>query len=103
MAERIVIDPVTRIEGHAKITIHLDAAGNVGPRSPEASWLPQVEVAVGQSADVLVFRILERLSPAGVAVGERAPELLHLCVLGATPGQGRSTARTHPSSLFLNW
>jgi NAD-reducing hydrogenase large subunit len=29
MAERIVIDPVTRIEGHAKITIHLDDAGNV--------------------------------------------------------------------------
>jgi NAD-reducing hydrogenase large subunit len=29
MARRIVIDPVTRIEGHAKITIHLDAAGEV--------------------------------------------------------------------------
>jgi NAD-reducing hydrogenase large subunit len=29
MAERIVIDPVTRIEGHAKITIHLDASGRV--------------------------------------------------------------------------
>src|SRR5579871_4502108 len=29
MAERIVIDPVTRIEGHAKITIHLDDAGQV--------------------------------------------------------------------------
>jgi NAD-reducing hydrogenase large subunit len=29
MAERIVIDPVTRIEGHAKITIHLDDAGRV--------------------------------------------------------------------------
>lgn len=29
MAERIVIDPVTRIEGHAKITIHLDSEGNV--------------------------------------------------------------------------
>ena len=27
--ETIVIDPVTRIEGHAKITIHLDEAGNV--------------------------------------------------------------------------
>ena len=25
----IVIDPVTRIEGHAKITIHLDDEGNV--------------------------------------------------------------------------
>src|SRR6185369_5584614 len=29
MAQRIVIDPVTRIEGHAKITIQLDDAGNV--------------------------------------------------------------------------
>jgi NAD-reducing hydrogenase large subunit len=29
MAQRIEIDPVTRIEGHAKITIHLDDAGNV--------------------------------------------------------------------------
>jgi NAD-reducing hydrogenase large subunit len=29
MGERIVIDPVTRIEGHAKITIQLDDAGQV--------------------------------------------------------------------------
>jgi NAD-reducing hydrogenase large subunit len=29
MPERIVIDPVTRIEGHAKISIYLDDAGNV--------------------------------------------------------------------------
>jgi len=29
MALRIVIDPITRIEGHGKITIHLDEAGNV--------------------------------------------------------------------------
>lgn len=29
MAQRIVIDPVTRIEGHAKITIYLDDAGKV--------------------------------------------------------------------------
>src|SRR5262249_39551992 len=29
MSERIVIDPVTRIEGHAKITINLDDAGKV--------------------------------------------------------------------------
>ncbi len=28
-AQRILIDPVTRIEGHAKITIHLDDAGEV--------------------------------------------------------------------------
>jgi NAD-reducing hydrogenase large subunit len=29
MPQRIVIDPVTRIEGHAKITIYLDESGNV--------------------------------------------------------------------------
>ncbi|MFT3915265.1 MAG: Ni/Fe hydrogenase subunit alpha [Anaeromyxobacteraceae bacterium] len=29
MAQRLVIDPVTRIEGHAKITIHLDDRGDV--------------------------------------------------------------------------
>ncbi len=29
MAQRIVIDPVTRIEGHAKITIYLDDGGQV--------------------------------------------------------------------------
>jgi NAD-reducing hydrogenase large subunit len=29
MPRRIVIDPVTRIEGHAKITVHLDDAGQV--------------------------------------------------------------------------
>lgn len=29
MAQRIVIEPVTRIEGHAKITIQLDGEGNV--------------------------------------------------------------------------
>src|SRR6478735_5317917 len=29
MAQQILIDPVTRIEGHAKITIHLDDAGKV--------------------------------------------------------------------------
>jgi len=29
MSKRIIIDPVTRIEGHAKISIHVDDAGNV--------------------------------------------------------------------------
>ncbi|HZL43318.1 MAG TPA: Ni/Fe hydrogenase subunit alpha [Verrucomicrobiae bacterium] len=29
MSKRIVIDPVSRIEGHAKISIHMDDAGNV--------------------------------------------------------------------------
>ena len=27
MSKKIIIDPVTRIESHAKITIHLDEAG----------------------------------------------------------------------------
>jgi NAD-reducing hydrogenase large subunit len=29
IAQKITIEPVTRIEGHAKITVHLDEAGNV--------------------------------------------------------------------------
>lgn len=29
MTRTVVIDPVTRIEGHAKITLHLDAAGHL--------------------------------------------------------------------------
>lgn len=29
MSQKIIIDPVTRIEGHAKITIHLDETGQV--------------------------------------------------------------------------
>ena len=29
MTRKIVIEPVTRVEGHGKVTIHLDAAGNV--------------------------------------------------------------------------
>ncbi|RMF28091.1 MAG: Ni/Fe hydrogenase subunit alpha, partial [Cyanobacteria bacterium J083] len=29
MSQKIIIEPVTRIEGHAKITIHLDKAGQV--------------------------------------------------------------------------
>jgi NAD-reducing hydrogenase large subunit len=29
MSREIIIDPVTRIEGHAKITVHLDDSGNV--------------------------------------------------------------------------
>ena len=29
MAQTLTIDPVTRIEGHSKITIRLDDAGNV--------------------------------------------------------------------------
>ena len=29
MGRKITIEPVTRIEGHGKVTIHLDDAGNV--------------------------------------------------------------------------
>jgi hypothetical protein len=29
MSKRIIIDPVTRIEGHAKISIFMDEAGHV--------------------------------------------------------------------------
>ena len=33
MAERILIDPVTRIEGHSKITIYLDDDGHWVPKA----------------------------------------------------------------------
>ncbi len=39
MGEKIVIQPVTRIEGHAKITIQLNDAGNV-----ENSWVNVIEL-----------------------------------------------------------
>ncbi|MDY7041877.1 MAG: Ni/Fe hydrogenase subunit alpha, partial [Chloroflexota bacterium] len=29
MAQKITIEPVTRIEGHARVTIHVDDAGKV--------------------------------------------------------------------------
>ena len=29
MTRTVIIDPVTRIEGHAKITLHLDDAGHL--------------------------------------------------------------------------
>ena len=29
MAQKIVIDPVTRVEGHGRVSIHLDEAGRV--------------------------------------------------------------------------
>ena len=29
MSKKIVIEPVTRVEGHGKVTIHLDDQGNV--------------------------------------------------------------------------
>ena len=31
MGQRILIDPVTRIEGHSKITVYLDDAGRAAP------------------------------------------------------------------------
>lgn len=39
MGERIVIQPVTRIEGHAKVTIQLDDAGNV-----QDTWVNVIEL-----------------------------------------------------------
>ena len=39
MPQRIVIDPVSRIEGHAKITIYLDDAGAVTDVTPCAATM----------------------------------------------------------------
>ncbi len=29
MSQKLVIDPVTRVEGHGKVTVHLDDKNNV--------------------------------------------------------------------------
>ena len=42
MSKRIVIDPVTRIEGHAKISIFLDDAGNVSRRRVPRRGVPRL-------------------------------------------------------------
>ncbi len=39
MGERIVIQPVSRIEGHAKVTIQLDDTGNV-----QDTWVNVIEL-----------------------------------------------------------
>ena len=54
MAQRIIIDPVSRIEGHAKITIHLGDDGNVS----DAEFQTLVQELVG---------------PAGGDVPRRSP------------------------------
>ena len=39
MTQRITIDPITRLEGHGKIEIFLDDAGNVGDAADHESHL----------------------------------------------------------------
>ena len=41
MAKRIIIDPVTRIEGHAKISIFLDDAGQRFRRRVSRGGVPR--------------------------------------------------------------
>ena len=45
----IVIDPVTRIEGHAKITIHLDDDGQVADTAFYVTQLRLREILRGQA------------------------------------------------------
>ena len=87
MAQRIVIDPVTRIEGHAKITIHLDDAGQVDRRP-----LPRHRVP----------RLREVLRGPAV-LGDAGAHGAHLRHLPGQPparlGQGRrrDPGRAHPA------
>ena len=65
MSQRILIDPVTRIEGHAKITVQLDDAGQVS----DAHF------------HVTEFRGFERMLRGPAAVGDarhHRPHLRHL-------------------------
>ena len=48
MAQQILIDPVTRIEGHAKITIQLDDAGKVSDARFQFTPPPGVETVEGE-------------------------------------------------------
>ena len=92
MTQRIVIDPVTRIEGHAKITIHLDDAGQVA----DARF------------HVTEFRGFERFCegrPFWEMAGITARDLRHLpgqpparLGQGRRPDPGRARSRRPPRS-----
>ncbi len=80
MSQRIVIDPVTRIEGHAKITIHLDDAGEVRGRPLPRHRVPRVrEVLRGAQLPRDAghhrahLRHLPGLAPARLGQGHRRP------------------------------
>ena len=42
VAQKITIEPVTRIEGHAKVTIHMDEKGDVDARLPACQRVPRL-------------------------------------------------------------
>jgi coenzyme F420-reducing hydrogenase alpha subunit len=45
MGRKITIEPVTRVEGHGKVTIRLDDAGRVWPWG---AWVPAGRPRVGE-------------------------------------------------------
>ena len=92
MTQRIVIDPVTRIEGHAKITIYLDDDGQV----TDARF------------HVTEFRGFEQFCegrPFWEMAGHHGPHLRHLpgqpparLGQGRRPDPGRDASRRPPRS-----
>ena len=93
MTQRIVIDPVTRIEGHAKITIHLDDAG-AGRRGP-----------VPRRRSSAASRSSARAGPLWEMAGITAAHLRHLpgqppagLGQGRRPDHGRARSRRPPRS-----
>ena len=42
LAQKITIEPVTRIEGHAKVTIHMGEDGNSRPRLHARQRIPRL-------------------------------------------------------------
>ena len=51
----IVIDPVTRIEGHSKITIHLDEHGTVQSAPGAANSLNVIDEHGGTPANCVIW------------------------------------------------
>jgi len=80
MTNRIVIDPVTRIEGHAKITIDVDDAGRVA----DAHF------------HIVEFRGFEKLCE-GRPIDEMPAFMARVCGLSGIPRDGLvKGGRPHP-------
>ena len=79
MAERIVIHPVTRIEGHAKISIYLDDAGEV-----ESAQFHVTE-----------FRGFEKILRGPPVPRDAGPHVAHLRHL---PGEPRARELARPAT-----
>ena len=70
MGQKIVIEPVTRIEGHAKVTVHLDDQGEVAVRAPADEFFesdhPRLKAFLGPEAKLRAARSI------GASGGQRS-------------------------------